>query len=409
MADDSLSQSDSGVSPDGASVLTLRPVLTLEQALADAQSVPPKELIAVRLATRWGWPRKRTNKMLAQWRADGALPAKAKHKPSKRGPRAVKDAPSVQTLGPTLLPAATMAATAADSMHEKVGLPAIIPVQPTPPQQVARPRRAVRDVLIALVFGLAALALAVIGVCVNAKYWGAFGQSPDAVMWLAVMGVAVDVLTLVTPSAAFRLWANGRYLGALAAWIFWVGFLAMTVLATSGWSATNVGDAIAGREMSKDLQAALVEKWKGLRTELGATTEGRSVAEITQALIAAQATAGRVYDRTDGCTDVGRNELIRCDAVIRLREAKAEAQRRDELRVEIDQVSAKLSTAGVIKSGDPGAEMVARIVPWLTRDLVTPTDSDIARVRIVALSLAPAVGGVLLGLAELMARGKKRA
>jgi hypothetical protein len=52
---------------------------------------------------------------------------------------------------------------------------------------MARPRRAVRDVLIALIFGLAALALAVIGIAVNARYWSAFGQSPDAVVWLAAM------------------------------------------------------------------------------------------------------------------------------------------------------------------------------------------------------------------------------
>jgi hypothetical protein len=81
--------------------------------------------------------------MLRQWRAERQLPTKGKRtKPRARRARAASDAPSVQREVPRPTAADKTAATQVAGIHEKVGLPAIIPVQPTPAQPLARPRRA---------------------------------------------------------------------------------------------------------------------------------------------------------------------------------------------------------------------------------------------------------------------------
>ena len=57
---------------------------------------------------------------------------------------------------------------------------------------------------------LNAVMLAGIGMVVNARFAASFGQSPDASVMLAALGLAADVLALVLPTVGCRLWSAGR-------------------------------------------------------------------------------------------------------------------------------------------------------------------------------------------------------
>ena len=69
-------------------------------------------------------------------------------------------------------------------------------------------RRGAGRIMLAVVLGLAALGLAVVGLTVNTRFAASFGQTAEAALLLAAIGLTIDLLAIVLPSAAAQLWRD---------------------------------------------------------------------------------------------------------------------------------------------------------------------------------------------------------
>jgi len=79
----------------------------------------------------------------------------------------------------------------------------------------------------------------------DARYAASFAWTADAALMLARLGRAVDFFAMTAPAAAGQLWAVWQRLSALVLWAIWLGATAMMLLATSGFSAHELEDAVA--------------------------------------------------------------------------------------------------------------------------------------------------------------------
>jgi hypothetical protein len=103
----------------------------------------------------------------------------------------------------------------------------------------------------------------------------------------------------------------------------------------------------ARADRAEDRVKMIVDERRGI-------TDVRSVVELDAALVAAQAGAGRAYERTNGCRDVDRGVLIPCRRVLDLRAARARAEQRDRLDLELTGLDHDLTTAPTINNPAPG-------------------------------------------------------
>jgi hypothetical protein len=88
----------------------------------------------------------------------------------------------------------------------------------------------------------AALALGAVGIAINGWFARSLGSS-DAAGWLFLaVGVAADLVALVLPSNAARLWQAGQRATALVAWIVWLVTFVFAVTAGIGFASTNISD-----------------------------------------------------------------------------------------------------------------------------------------------------------------------
>jgi hypothetical protein len=213
-----------------------------------------------------------------------------------------------------------------------------------------------------VVLGAASIALAGIGLVVDAKYYGGMGHDPI----LQALGVVIDVIAIVTPSVIARTpLPSLRIIG----WLIWSGAVAMTLLATSGWSSQNINDAVAARTIEATRTDSLLEHLQELRGQRKAIGEVRSLKVIETSM----------HNR---CDKACRHQLAA---------AKASAQQRDELDSQIRELTGSLTSAKAVSSADTGAAIVAT---WLH---VSP--GQVAGARILGLTVLPATAGLLLMLA----------
>jgi hypothetical protein len=191
-------------------------------------------------------------------------------------------------------------------------------IEPIP--AVAPQRRGAGRILLALVLGLAAIGLAVVGLTVNTRFAASFGQTAEAALLLAAIGLTIDLLAIVLPSAAAQLWRDRNMMSGVAAWAIWLLALGMTLLAAMGFAATNIGDGVAGRSRLVAEASALTADVARLRSERGTIAEGRSVATIEAEIQRAQPAAAAVWKQTAGCTNVTLvNSGAACAEVLKLR------------------------------------------------------------------------------------------
>jgi hypothetical protein len=200
----------------------------------------------------------------------------------------------------------------------------------------AAPERKPARSLIALVMAgllmITAVGLTVVGLVMNARFAASFGQTAEAAALLAAIGLAVDLLAVVLPSVSVQLWQRRSILAAASAWTLWLGVLAMTWLAATGFASTNIGDSVAGRAKIAGESAVLTERLGRLRQERAGIAEARPLAAIDVELQKAQPDAQSVWRITDGCRDVTRAASARaCAVVFELRQARAAAERRDAI------------------------------------------------------------------------------
>jgi hypothetical protein len=352
------------------------------------------------LAERWGWPRQRVARCLRTWQAAGLITRVGKNLAVS-----VRDDDAAQPPAPPAVPAAQPVTPA-------VAPPAPAPIALPPLTIIAAPATAALapagSRLIAVIVGATALALAAVGLVLNANFAASLGQSGLAAVLLAAIGLAMDVMAVTLPTAASRLWHQRHPLAAVTAWLIWAGALAMMLLAGIGFASTNIGDAVAGRAKIADERAALSERLERLREERAAISEHRSVAALEAELQRAQPSAQAVWKATNGCRDVTLARSAQaCDGVLRAREAVGSAQRRDAIDEEMRGAERELAALPALRLDDPQARMTSDLVSWLSGGLVAPSVQDIHRLRIVGLTLAPACAGLLLWMAVALWRRRE--
>ena len=279
---------------------------------------------------------------------------------------------------------------------------------PSDPPSTHKPVRSVAALIASAVLFVTALGLTAVGLVMNARFAASFGQTAEAAVLLAGVGLAVDLLAVSLPSVGVQLWHRRSLLPACVAWTIWLAVLMMALLAATGFASTNIGDAVANRAKIAGESAALTERLDRLRLDRAGITESRPAAAIEIELQRAQPDAQAVWRITSGCRDVTRTTSAQaCATVLALREALATAERRDAIDVELREVQSKLAVLPAIAMADPQATMAAEIIKWVTGGTVSPAASDIARLRALGLALAPSLAGIIAMLALSLAQVRR--
>jgi hypothetical protein len=322
----------------------------------------------IALSREWGWHRARVARRLRVWHQAGLV--------KRRGNVIVIANTGVPNVAANVAPAATPAASVTASPWPRIS---------------------------GAILAATALGLAGVGLILNARFAASFGQTAEAATLLAAIGLAIDMLAVVLPTAAAQLWRRRNQVTASAAWVIWVLAVVMTLLAAVGFAATHIGDAVAGRTKVATESAALSATLDRLRTERARIAETRAVATLEAEIQLAQPIAAAVWRQTVGCTDVTRPQSGEaCRTVLRLREAMGAARRRDALDRELADAEARLARLPAITTGDPQAIMAADLFAWLTAGGVSLTPHDIHRARITGLTITPSLAGILLMLAFVL-------
>ena len=271
-------------------------------------------------------------------------------------------------------------------------------------------RRGAARILLAAVLFAAATGLTVIGLTVNTRFAASFGQTAEAAALLAALGLAIDLLAVVLPSAASQLWRDNHRMAGLAAWAIWLIALGMTLLAALGFAASNIGDGVAGRSKVVTEASGLAADVTRLRTERAGIAERRSAATIEAEIQRAQPAAAAVWRQTAGCSDVTLAASgAACAEILKLRQALGVAQRRDALDAELRAAESRLAALPAITTGDPQAAMAADILAWASLGHVSLTPHDIHRLRVTGLTIIPAMAGIIFMFAAMLLRvGKQR-
>jgi hypothetical protein len=325
---------------------------------------------------------------------------------------------SMAALPAAILPAATFRVAASPA-----ALPSPTLIRPAPfrGRFAARPRyhpgavfdsapvrRGAARICLGLLLGLVAVGLTVVGLTVNTRFAASFGQTAEAAALLAAVGLTIDCLAIVLPSAAAQLWRDRHVMSASAAWAIWLIALGMTLLAAVGFAATNIGDGVAGRSKVAAEASALIADIERLRGERAAITEARPVATIEAEIQRAQPAAAAVWKQTAGCSNVTMAASgAACAEVLKLRQALGVAQRRDTLDAELRSAEARLAPMPAITTGDPQATMAADLVAWISLGRVSLTPHDIHRMRITGLTIIPALAGIIFMFATTLLRVRR--
>src|SRR5882762_8975981 len=374
-------------------------VLSEDEALDYLRREGPIESVS-KFARLAGWERTRAQRMLGRWHRDGTVVLKPGGPGGKTVisvPRAVvNDLPAVRA--PAQLPVPRDAQPSAQDAH--------------PAHPVARPRSHLLGSIAAaitpastwaMVLFLIALALGGTGIIMNARYAASLGSSEEGATVLAVVGVAIDVLAMVLPSVPVALWRRGHRTLAIVPWCLWPIIVVLSLMASAGYASVHIGDALAERSNAVTTTvntASDIQRWRDERKTI---SEVRSVAEVEIQIQRERPKVDRVdrdaWDVTRGCTRLTADTMKACAPILPLRQAFETARRRDRLDEDIRKAEASSAGATPVTSTDPQAETVSAIVGWLSRDTITPSPTDIARLRIIGLVATPSMAGVILMLA----------
>ena len=185
----------------------------------------------------------------------------------------------------------------------------------------------------------------------NGWFAQSLGSSHVASWMFLAVGVAADLVALVMPTCAARLWQGRHRATALAGWAVWAMTFVFALTAGIGFASTNISEVVFARA-------------------------SRSTPAIEAAYASlADATSARDRECKGG---VGK--------FCREREA-AVAERRHIV---------DMATQSVARIADPQTEAAVKLVAWLSHGLLKPEPDDFAMLRLVLLALLPQLGGILL-------------
>jgi len=339
------------------------------------------------LARQFGWSRSKLQRRLVLWIEAGTVTRRA----GRRGRIIIALARA-----PIAMPAASSGDPGPASASER----AIA-------NQQSLSRRGFALVAAAVLL-MTAIGLAAVGLTMNARFAASFGQTVEAAILLAAIGLAIDVLAVVLPAVAAHLWHHRLRPAAVMAWTIWLIALSMTLLAATGFASTHIGDAVAGRARIAGEQSALAQRIERLGIERAGISETRAVAAIEAELQRAQPSAQLVWKATAGCRDVTLAASGRaCAPVLQLREDLATAQRRDAIDSELREAESRLAALPPITTADPQTAMAAEMIAWLSAGQITPVPRDIYRLRTIGLTVTPSLAGLIAMLAFSLARSRQ--
>ncbi|WP_315770535.1 MULTISPECIES: hypothetical protein [unclassified Bradyrhizobium] len=246
------------------------------------------------------------------------------------------------------IPAATAPTTMTPRETPAVIEGEVVPAAaPVTPAKVARGRLTASSILLQL----AALALAAVGMAMNGWFAHSLGSNSTAGWMFLAVGVTADLVALVMPSCAARLWQGRHRASALTGWTVWLMTFVFAVTAGIGFASTNISDVTLAR-----------------------------ASRVTPAVQAAQTALADAMTARDRECKGGVGKFCR------EREA-AVAERRLAL-------DAAMST--VSQTADPQTEAAIKLVAWVSRGVVKPSAEDFIMLRLILLALLPQIGGILL-------------
>ncbi|MGJ4927665.1 hypothetical protein ACQR1I_20650 [Bradyrhizobium sp. HKCCYLS2038] len=197
----------------------------------------------------------------------------------------------------------------------------------------------------------AALALAAVGMAMNGWFAHSLGANSTAGWMFLAVGVTADLVALVMPTCAARLWQARHRASALAGWSVWVMTFVFAVTAGIGFASTNISDVTLAR-----------------------------ASRVTPAVQTAQTALSDAMSARDRECKGGVGKFCR------EREA-AVAERRQALDA---------AMATVSQTADPQTEAAIKLVAWVSRGVVKPSADDFVMLRLILLALLPQIGGILL-------------
>jgi len=208
------------------------------------------------------------------------------------------------------------------------------------------------------------IAIAAVGLVVNARYAGSLGRTLDESVLLAALGLTIDASAIILLSVAAMLWRDRHWLSSLTALVLWIGAAGWSMIATAGFTSQAIGDVAAGRasviEQSADLRQQRLEKIASTK----------------------MAVASAMMARDQECGKVGPN----------CRQRVAELnQRQADLTAALEAPTVASASVGV---PDPGAHMLAA--------LLHVDQASIQKARIAGLTIAPITAGLFLAFAALL-------
>jgi hypothetical protein len=221
---------------------------------------------------------------------------------------------------------------------------------PATPEVVA-PDDAARPNMASILLRAAALALAGVGVAMNGWFAQSLGSSHVAGWMFLAIGVAADLVALVMPTCAARLWHARHRATALAGWALWTVTFVFAVIAGVGFASTNISEVAFAR-----------------------------ASRVTPAIEAARASLTDAMSARDRECKGGVGKFCR------EREAAVAERRR----------AFDIATQSVAQTTDPQTEAAIKLVAWLSHGLLKPEADDFAMLRLVLLALLPQFGGILL-------------
>jgi hypothetical protein len=383
--------------------MTSEPI-SVEEARARLSALAGKPN-ASRLAREWRWTRARTRRLIERCRAEGVIPKANGHDASASAPASPSPGPATPATPGTQMTVHQPPPAANDATLDLNELWRDLP-DFDEPRELPAPRPPGTRLLAGVLFAAACM-LGLVGLVLNATFAHSLGRSELSADILAVLGAILDVMTVVLPPVAAEFWHREWRPAAMAAWLVWGGCLIMTLIAASSFAATNIGDSTRSRADIVSSREGFAEKLKLMRDDRKAITEARAPDAIQAAI---QQEQGRIptsnWKSSAGCTNVTISARY-CEKINTLRQAKADAERRDQLDADITRAADELGRLPPVAAADPGAEMAAKLVRTSTFGLVNATAAAIQDIRIAGLTLAPAISGWLLMFASLIWRTRR--
>jgi hypothetical protein len=373
------------------------------------------------LGEQWGWPKQKVNRYLEKW---------LKHKfvrfrgaGQKRMLVYLTGAPTGDAVGPPApLPPANdpkppVAAREATARIRDAAPPRPVTVAAAPVVTVAPPVLApdpipsaapvprgvpatgtvtLSDKLLAFLVFLIGASFAVGSLWLNGTSWHSFvsASNPEAGVLLAMCGLLVGALAILSPSAASR---SPRRSYRIMFLVIWVVAAAMETATAVAFLHANVGNAVGSRQEIIDERARIAEQTAALKEALAKLGDFQRASPAQAA--AATAVRERACKIGQYCKKATEDEKT-------VLANRTSTERADELKTELAAQERKGRILPLIAAADPLISGLIEVVTWMSAGSWAPSAQAIRNIWLLvfaaALSLSP--GPLVAGALGLVRR-----